>query len=50
MVEALNFLYEGINAADEDDVIVTANATESNNTVLKGIWIDKILNGNKNIL
>lgn len=48
MIEALNFLYEGINAADEDDIIVTANATESNNTVLKGIWIDKILNGNKN--
>ena len=47
MVEALNFLYEGINAADEDDVIITANATESNNTVLKGIWIDKILNGDK---
>lgn len=47
MVEALNFLYEGINASDEDDIIITANATESNNTVLKGIWIDKILNGDK---
>ena len=47
MVEALNFLYDGINAADEDDIIITANATESNNTVLKGIWIDKILNGDK---
>ncbi|MFA6789416.1 MAG: NifS family cysteine desulfurase [Arcobacteraceae bacterium] len=48
MVEALNYLYDGINAADEDDIIITANATESNNTVLKGIWIDKILNGDKN--
>lgn len=48
MVESLNYLYEGINAADEDDIIITANATESNNTVLKGIWIDKILNGDKN--
>lgn len=48
MVEALNYLYEGINAADEDDIVITANATESNNTVLKGIWIDQILNGNKN--
>jgi cysteine desulfurase len=47
MVEALNYLYDGIHAADEDDIIITANATESNNTVLKGIWIDKILNGNK---
>jgi cysteine desulfurase len=48
MVEALDYLYDGINAADEDDLIITANATESNNTVIKGIWIDKILNGNKN--
>lgn len=47
MLEALNFLYEGINAKDEDDVIITSNATESNNTVLKGVWIDKILNGDK---
>jgi cysteine desulfurase len=48
MIEALDFLYEGINAADEDDLIITANATESNNTVIKGIWVDQILNGNKN--
>jgi len=47
MVEALNYLYEGINAADEDDIIITANATESINTVIKGIWVDKILNGDK---
>ncbi len=47
MVESLNFLYEGINAADEDDILITANATESINTVIKGIWIDKILNGEK---
>lgn len=48
MLEALDYLYEGINANDEDDIIITANATESINTVIKGIWIDKILNGNKN--
>ena len=47
MVEALNFLYDGINASDEDDIIICSNATESINTVLKGIWIDKILNGDK---
>jgi len=47
MVEALDSLYEGIKADDEDDIIITANATESNNWVLKGIWIDKILNGDK---
>jgi len=48
MIEALNYLYDGINAADEDDIIITSNATESNNTVIKGIWVDKILNGTKN--
>ncbi len=48
MLEALDYLYSGINAANEDDIIITANATESNNTVLKGIWVDEILNGNKN--
>ncbi len=47
MVEALDFLYEGINASDEDDIIITGNACESINTVLKSIWIDKILNGEK---
>lgn len=47
MKEAINYLYEGINASDDDDVIVTSNATESNNWVLKSVWIDQILNGNK---
>ncbi|MEA1915436.1 MAG: NifS family cysteine desulfurase [Campylobacterota bacterium] len=47
MVEALDYLYDGLGAADEDDIIITANATESNNWVLKGIWIDQILNGDK---
>jgi len=47
MIEALDYLYEGINASDDDDIIITGNATEANNKVLKGIWIDKILNGNK---
>ncbi len=48
MVEALNYLYDGINARDEDDIIITSNATESNNTVIKGVWIDKILTKEKN--
>ncbi len=47
MAEALDYLYEGINANDADDIVITANATESINTVIKGIWIDKILNGEK---
>jgi cysteine desulfurase len=47
MVESLNYLYDGINAKDEDDILITGNATESNNCVLKGVWIDMILNGDK---
>ena len=39
MVEALDYIYDGINANDEDDIIITSNATESNNKVLKGIWV-----------
>jgi cysteine desulfurase len=46
--KAMDRLYTGINAADADDIVVTANATESNNWVLKSIWIDHILKGDKN--
>ena len=42
---AMDQLYSGINASDSDDVIVTSCATESNNWVLKGIYFDKIKNG-----
>lgn len=48
MLEALDYLYAGIGAADDDDIVITANATEANNWVLKGVWIDQILNGDKN--
>ena len=44
---AMDQLYKGINASDNDDVIVTSCATESNNWVLKGIYFDKIKNGDK---
>jgi cysteine desulfurase len=47
MVEAIDYLYEGIGAHDEDDVIITANATEANNWVLKSVWNDLILEGDK---
>ncbi|HHD75915.1 MAG TPA: cysteine desulfurase, NifS family [Campylobacterales bacterium] len=47
MVEALDYLYEGIGAADEDNIVITNNATEANNWVLKATWIDAILNGEK---
>jgi cysteine desulfurase len=45
---ALDRLYAGINAADDDDIIVNSCATEGNNTVLKGIYFDVIRNGKKN--
>jgi cysteine desulfurase len=45
---ALNQIYKGINAADADDIIITSCATESNNWVLQSVWIDKILNDDKN--
>ena len=48
MKTAMKQLYAGIGASNEDDVIITSCATESNNWVIKSIWIDKILNGDKN--
>ena len=47
MLEALDYLYEGINAADEDDIVITANATEANNWVIKSVWLDYIKDGDK---
>lgn len=48
LAKAIDQVYTAINAADADDVVFTSCATESNNWVLKAIWIDKILNGDKN--
>ena len=45
---AINQIYSAINASDNDDIIFTSCATESNNWVLKSVWIDHILNGDKN--
>ncbi len=45
---ALDQLYAGINAKEEDDVIITSCATESNNWVIKGIYFDEILKKGKN--
>ncbi|WP_319477698.1 aminotransferase class V-fold PLP-dependent enzyme [Marispirochaeta aestuarii] len=39
---ALDRLYEGIGAGDEDDIIINGCATEGNNTVLQGIWSGKL--------
>ncbi|MEW5832727.1 MAG: NifS family cysteine desulfurase [Campylobacterota bacterium] len=41
--EAMGYLYDALNAPDEDDILITSCATESNNTVLKGIFFKHIL-------
>ena len=46
--KAIDQAYTAINAADADDIIFTSCATESNNWVLQAVWIDQILNGDKN--
>lgn len=48
ITKAINQMYKAINAHDKDDIIFTSCATESNNWVLKSVWADKILNGDKN--
>ena len=44
---AFDRLYAGINAADQDDILVTSCATESNNTVLQSLWYTVIREGKK---
>lgn len=44
---AMDQLYFNLNAKDSDDIVVTSCATESNNWVLKGIYFDKIITGQK---
>ncbi|MEJ2499790.1 MAG: NifS family cysteine desulfurase [Campylobacterales bacterium] len=46
--KAIDQVYTAINASDADDVVFTSCATESNNWVLKSVWVDQILNGDKN--
>ena len=40
---ALGEMYDALNIPDEDDILITSCATESNNTVLKGIFFKYIL-------
>jgi len=48
IAHAIDQMYTAINASDNDDIIFTSCATESNNWVLKSVWIDQVLNGDKN--
>jgi cysteine desulfurase len=44
---ALDRLYKGINAKDEDDIVINSCATEGNNTVLKGVYYETIRDSEK---
>ena len=41
--QAMGELYDSMNVPDEDDILITGCATESNNTVLKGVFFKYIL-------
>lgn len=47
LANAMDQIYDCINANNNDDVVITSCATESNNWVLKGIYFDQILSGKK---
>jgi cysteine desulfurase len=46
--KAIDQVYTALNAADDDDIVFTSCATESNNWVLQSVFIDHIVNGDKN--
>jgi cysteine desulfurase len=45
--KAIDQVYTALNASDDDDIVFTSCATESNNWVLKSIFNDLIVNGDK---
>jgi cysteine desulfurase len=47
MKVAFDRLYAGINAREEDDIIINSCATEGNNTVIKGVYYQSILENAK---
>ena len=44
---ALDRLYAGINADDSDDILINSCASEGNNTVIKSLYFDSVLNNKK---
>lgn len=48
--KAMDQLYAGINAKDNDDIVVTSCSTESINWVIKGVYFDKIFDGEKDTI
>ena len=45
--QAIDQVYTALNASDDDDIVFTSCATESNNWVLKSVFNDIIVNGDK---
>jgi len=45
--KAIDQVYTALNATDNDDIVFTSCATESNNWVLKSVFNDHIVNGKK---
>ncbi|MFT5835586.1 MAG: cysteine desulfurase [Sulfurimonas sp.] len=45
---AIDQIYTALNASDNDDIVFTSCATESNNWVLQSVFTDLIVNGDKN--
>ncbi|WP_121020971.1 NifS family cysteine desulfurase [Helicobacter vulpis] len=48
ILDAFDKLYAGVGARNEDDIIITSCATESNNWVLKSMYFDAYLKRGKN--
>jgi len=46
--KAIDQVYTGLNASDNDDIVFTSCATESNNWVIKSVYNDHIVHGDKN--
>lgn len=46
--KAIDQMYTALNANDNDDIVFTSCATESNNWVLQSVFVDHIVNGDKN--
>lgn len=44
---AMDRLYKGLNADDDDDILITSCATEGNNSVIKGVYFDLVHKGQK---
>ncbi len=41
--QAMGEMYDALNVPDQDDILITSCATESNNAVLKGVFFEHIL-------